>query len=259
VLDFLRARLRQGTRTIRVEGAGADLPARFRGLPVLEPGSCPDPQAVPSALHARGEDGRPCIDVGACLFSPEEEGCGPSGAVRFTREHQMATSGRAGLVTPTGEVELARALDGRMRSLFGRSLRLRSVVAGSCSGCEAELTALGNVVFDLARFGVQFVASPRHADGVVVTGTVNRNMRVALQKTWEATPAPRLLIAVGACALSGGPFRGSEEAGTGVPPELPIDLCVPGCPPHPLTLLDGILRLLDRLPGERLRGSGRAE
>jgi Ni,Fe-hydrogenase III small subunit len=155
-------------------------------------------------------------------------------------------------VTPTGEVELARSLDARMLALFGRSLRLRSVVAGSCNGCEAELVALGNVVFDLARFGIQFVASPRHADGVVVTGAVNRNMRVALYKTWEATPPPRLLIAVGACAISGGPFRGSEEAGTGVPPDLPVDLYVPGCPPHPLTVLDGLLRLLGRLPDERL-------
>lgn len=252
MLDFLRTRLRQGTRTVPVASAGADLPERFRGLPVLHPAPCGEPRPVPSGLHVRDAQGRPALDLGACLFSPEEEGCGPAGAVRFSRDHRMATSTRAGLITPTGEVELARALDERMRALFGRSLRLRSVVAGSCNGCEAELVALGNVVFDLARFGVQFVASPRHADGVVVTGTVNRNMREALAKTWEATPAPRLVIAVGACAISGGPFRGSEEAGTGVPPELPVDLYVPGCPPHPLTVLDGLLRVLDRLPRERL-------
>lgn len=257
MLDFLRTRLKQGTRTLSLDDAGGDLPARFRGLPVLEPGPCDQPRAAPSALHTRDAHGRPALDLGACLFSPEEEGCGPSGMVRFTRDHRMASSTRAGLVTRTGEVELARALEGRMRSLFGRSLRLRSVVAGSCNGCEAELVALGNVVFDLARFGVQFVASPRHADGIVVTGAVNRNMRVALERTWEATPEPRLVIAVGACALSGGPFRGSDEAGAGVPPELPVDLHVPGCPPHPLTVLDGILRLLDRLPPERMRGMRR--
>ena len=196
-------------------GAGADFPERFRGRPV---GSA---------------------DLGACLFSPEE--------VEYSRDYRMATSTRDALVTATGEVELARALDERTRTLFGRSLRLRSVVAGSCSGCEAELAALGNVVFDLARFGVQFVASPRHADGIVVTGAVNRNMRRALELTYEAVPPPKLVIAVGACAISGGPFAGSPEAGTGVGDILPVDLWVPGCPPHPLTTLDGLLRLLGRI------------
>jgi Ni,Fe-hydrogenase III small subunit len=156
----------------------------------------------------------------------------------------MAVTTRADLVTPTGEVALARALEARSRRLFGRSLRLRSVVAGSCGGCEAELVALGNVVFDLARFGVQFVASPRHADGLVITGAVNVNMRLALQKTYVAVPAPKIVIAVGACAASGGPFRGSPEVAGGVPQEIPVDLWVPGCPPHPLTILDGVLRLL---------------
>lgn len=138
------------------------------------------------------------------------------------------------------------ALDARTRKLFGRSLRLRSVVAGSCNGCEAELNALGNVVFDMGRFGVQFVASPRHADGIVVSGVVNTNMRDALVRTYAAVPAPRLVIAVGACASSGGPFRGSPEV-MGIPEDIPVDLWIPGCPPHPLTVLDGLLRLLGRL------------
>ena len=126
------------------------------------------------------------------------------------------------------------------------------MVAGSCGGCEPDIAVLSTVVFDLARFGIQFVASPRHADGIVVTGAVNPNMRLALEKTWQAVPGPRLVIAVGACALSGGPFAASPQGGTGVPAELPVDLCVPGCPPHPLTLLDGLLRLLGRLErGER--------
>jgi Ni,Fe-hydrogenase III small subunit len=153
------------------------------------------------------------------------------------------------LVTPTGEAALARALEQRTRRLFRRSLRLRSVVAGSCGGCEAELVALGNVVFDMARFGIQFVASPRHADGIVVTGAVNTNMRDALQRTYEAVPEPKLVIAVGACAVSGGPFRGSPEVAEGVGDLLPVDLWVPGCPPHPLTVLDGLLRLLGAIEG----------
>ena len=101
-----------------------------------------------------------------------------------------------------------------MRRLFGRSLKLRQVSAGGCNGCEAELNVLGHVVFDLGRFGIQFVASPRHADGIVVTGPVTRNMQRALRETWEAVPAPRLVIAVGACAISGGPFRGSRPPPT---------------------------------------------
>ncbi len=187
------------------------------------------------------------MDLGACLFSPEEASACSEGAISYSRDYRMGTSTRAGLVTLTGEVELARALDQRAQKLFGRSLRLRSVVAGSCNGCEAELVALGNVVFDLARFGIQFVASPRHADGIVVTGAVNTNMRGALEKTFEAVPSPKLVIAVGACALSGGPFRGSPEITNGVGTVLPVNLWVPGCPPHPLTVLDGLLRLLGRI------------
>lgn len=252
MIDFLLNRARQGMQTSSFPKGKVDLPERFRGLPVLDPAPCAEPAVPPTDFVATDSQGRPALDLGACLFSPEEASCSAAGSVRFTRDHRMASGTRQGLVSPTGEFELAAALDRRMRSLFRRSLRLRSVVAGSCNGCEGELVALGNVVFDLSRFGVQFVASPRHADGIVITGTVNRNMRFALEKTWEATPAPRIVIAVGACALSGGPFRGSAEAGTGVPTHLPVDLWVPGCPPHPLTVLDGLLRLLDRLPQDRL-------
>jgi Ni,Fe-hydrogenase III small subunit len=187
------------------------------------------------------------LDVGACLFSPEEIVDTPERRIAFTADYRMATSTRDALVTRTGELELAHALDERTRRLFGRSLRLRSVAAGSCGGCEAELVALSNVVFDMARFGIQFVASPRHADGIVITGAVSANMRDALDRTYSAVADPRIVIAVGACAISGGPFAGSPEVLGGVPPSIPVDLWVPGCPPHPLTLLDGMLRMLGRL------------
>jgi Ni,Fe-hydrogenase III small subunit len=244
--------MQQGTRTSPFPRGGAELPERFRGRPTLDRTKCDGTcsgclEQMPSALVIAG-DGAPAeLDVGACLFAPEEATACTNGALSFTRDYRLASRSRAGLVSPDGEIALARALDARMRGLFGRSLRLRSVAAGSCNGCEAELVALGNVVFDLARFGVQFVASPRHADGLVITGAVSTNMREAVYRTWEATPAPRLVIAVGACAINGGPFRGSAEVGDGVPDDIPVDLWIPGCPPHPLTILDGILRLLGRL------------
>jgi Ni,Fe-hydrogenase III small subunit len=235
VLDLIRLRLRERTATLDYpRGPAPELPERFRGRPARDPARCPKGCAC---------GGGP-LDLGTSLFSPEDAAACPSGAIAYTRDYRMAVGSRAALITPTGEVALARALEARSRRLFGRSLRLRSVVAGSCGGCEAELVALGNVVFDLARFGVQFVASPRHADGVVITGAVNINMRQALRDTYDAVPAPKLVFAVGACALSGGPFHGSPEVSDGVPEEIPVDLWIPGCPPHPLTMLDGILRLL---------------
>jgi Ni,Fe-hydrogenase III small subunit len=249
MLDIIRLRLQQGRRTMPFPPDVADMPERFRGLPVLNAQPCRDAVPLPSEILTTDAAGAPALDVGACLFGPDEAGCTQAGTIAFTREYRMATSSRQALVTRTGEIELTRALGEQTRRLFARSLRLRSVVAGSCNGCECELVALGNVVFDLARFGVQFVASPRHADGVVITGTVNRNMRDALERTIEAVPEPRIVIAVGACAIAGGPFVGSTEAGAGVPPEIPIDLYVPGCPPHPLTTLDGLVRLLGRMPG----------
>ena len=249
MLDWLRTRWQQGIRTSPFPRDGADFPERFRGRPVRDPTRFDDACAhcarlAPSAFLRTEPHGVVELDLGACLFSPDEASVCPAGAVRYSRDYRMATSTRDALVTPTGEVELARALEERARKLFGRSLRLRSVVAGSCNGCEAELVALGNVVFDMARFGIQFVASPRHADGIVVTGAVNANMRLALEKTYEAVPSPKLVVAVGACAASGGPFAGSPEVAGGVGEILPVDLWVPGCPPHPLTTLDGLLRLL---------------
>ena len=144
-------------------------------------------------------------------------------------------------------LQLAQALDEKTRRLFGRSLKLRQVSAGGCNACEADVNVLSTVVFDLGRFGIQFVASPRHADGLLITGPVTENMRLALQKTYDAVPAPKIVIAVGACAISGGPYVDHPEVHNGAASVVPVDLYVPGCPPHPLTILDGLLRLLGKL------------
>jgi Ni,Fe-hydrogenase III small subunit len=162
----------------------------------------------------------------------------------------MATRRRDDLVLGASglqQVRLAEALDAKLRKLFGRSLRLRQVSAGGCNACEADTNVLGTIGWDLSRFGIQFVASPRHADGLLITGPVSKAMELAVKKTYDAVPDPKIVIAVGACAIAGGPFAGHPQVNDGASAVVPVDLFIPGCPPHPLTILDGLLRLLGRL------------
>lgn len=141
-------------------------------------------------------------------------------------------------------IELGQRVDAAARRRLGRSLAIREVDAGSCNGCELEIHALNNIVYDLERFGLRFVASPRHADVLLVTGPVTVNMREALQRTYDATPAPKWVVAVGDCALDGGVFTGSYAVVGGVAKVVPVDLHIPGCPPTPQQLLAGLLALL---------------
>ena len=142
---------------------------------------------------------------------------------------------------------LAAELGGAARARLGRSLSIRQIDAGSCNGCELEIHALGNVFYDIERFGMRFVASPRHADVLLVTGPVTKNMREALLRTFEATPNPKWVVALGDCALDGGCFAGSYAVSGGVPDAVPVDLHIPGCPPPPKEILKGLLALLQSL------------
>lgn len=145
-----------------------------------------------------------------------------------------------------GIAALAAELDRAARARLGRSLSIREVDAGSCNGCELEIHALGNAFYDLERFGLRFVASPRHADVLLVTGPVTRNMGEALLRTWQATPAPKWVVAAGACARDGGLFAGSYACLGGVAAVVPVDLYIPGCPPTPTALLEGLLALMTK-------------
>ena len=146
---------------------------------------------------------------------------------------------------------VAGEIDARARKLLGRSLHIREVDAGSCNGCEIEITALANPYYDLERFGLHFVASPRHADCLLVTGPVTRNMAEPLRLTYEATPDPKIVIAVGDCARDCGVFKGSYAVVGGVDKVIPVDVIVPGCPPEPIDILRGILAAIHRLPNSR--------
>ena len=251
MLKALLARIHQGHRTMSFPaGSPPALPVHFRGAPRVDASKCPDGcrscvEACPTDAIAFDRDLR--VDLGRCLFCTDCANACPEGAMTYSQDHRLAVRGRDDLVLGRDALPLAVALDERIRRLLGRSLKLRVVSAGDCNACSADVNVLGTIGWDLGRFGIQYVASPRHADGLLLTGPVTENMRLALQKTYEAVPPPKIVIAVGACAISGGPYAGHAAQHGGAASTVPVDLFIPGCPPHPLTILDGLLRLLGRL------------
>jgi Ni,Fe-hydrogenase III small subunit/ferredoxin len=255
-VDTFTHRLKRGCETMDYpKGPLPRLPDRHGGALRLDAAKCQEGcdeclPVCPTQAIVRPQGGATTLDLGRCLFCAACVETCPHGAVTHTGDFRMAARRRQDLLLGgpgREEVRLAEALDGKLRKLFGRSLRLRLVSAGGNGADEADLNVLGTIGWDLGRFGIQFVASPRHADGLVVTGPVSRNMELALRKTWDAMPEPKIVIAVGTCAISGGPFIGNPEVRNGAEAILPVDLFIPGWPPHPLTILDGLLRLLGRL------------
>ncbi len=235
-LFCLREKL--GNKTTGYPKQDVTLPARYRGRLVVDAARCEADctaciDACPTSAISDIDGQGPKIDLGRCVFCTACTDACPTGAIATTTEFRMATRTREDLIIGDAELRLAEQLDRKARSIFGHSLHLRQVSAGGCNGCEAEINALNNVVFDLSRFGIQMVASPRHADGLLITGPVTANMRLALEKTYAAVPAPKLAIAIGACAISGGPFRDHPQVGNGADSAVPIALSVPGCPPPP--------------------------
>jgi len=267
MLRILLNALRTGVVTTRYPAEPSIPPGRFRGAPVLRAGSGLPPSAVcPSgAISAQLDAGRAGLDLARCVFCGRCAEDPWAGAVTMGREFELAARARSDLrievmadypIVPVPapardpDTEAARAAS-EIHQVLGRSLHLRHLDAGSCNACDWELAALLNPVYDVRRLGIDFVASPRHADGVVVTGPVTRNLATAVHRTVEAIPEPRIVIAVGACAASGGIVGESYASAGGVDKVLPVDVYIPGCPPRPEAIIFGILVALGRLDARR--------
>jgi Ni,Fe-hydrogenase III small subunit/formate hydrogenlyase subunit 6/NADH:ubiquinone oxidoreductase subunit I len=250
----------------------------FRGRPVIDFGKAvdclPAARVCPTgALSVQDDSGIRIVslDLGLCIFCGLCAEASPDGTIRMTRESELAVRQRSHLVSRAQyrldnggkqqflEMSLVDRSDAesrataeqklkeKIRRVLGRSLHIRQVDAGSCNGCEVEITGLNSPIYDAERLGIRFVASPRHADMLLVTGPVTRNMEIPLKKAYDATPEPRLVVAVGACGCSGGIFGCNYASLGGVDQVIPVDVYIPGCPPPPQALLHGILLAVGRL------------
>ncbi len=227
----------------------AEVPGIFRGRPVIS-GAVVDVQPLIELCPTGAISADPvCIDLGKCTFCGECAFASPH-KIKFTRDYKMAVNSREGLLIKEGEESPIMLDAGIIRKeiaeYFSGSLKLRQVSAGGDNSCELELNACGNVNFDMGRFGIEFVASPRHADGIVITGPISENMAGPLQICYDAVPDPKIIILAGTDAISGGIFAGSPALNRHFLDNYKIDLYVPGNPIHPLTFINGVLELIKK-------------
>ncbi len=283
MFETLRQSIKAGIVTTNYPDAPPEISSRTRGKPEIDWAKWKDarPSAAvcpTGAIEFRDEatTRTAALDLGKCIFCGLCAEVDP--AIRMTNQCELAACRREALqfeakyqLDPNGtharltsappsdqlrEQEKIESVGAQLRErihrVLGRSLHIREVDAGSCNGCEVEIVGLNSPVYDIERFGIHFVASPRHADMLLVTGPVTRNMELALRKTYDATPAPRLVVAVGACGCSGGIFGANYATRGAVDAVVPVDVYIPGCPPNPHALLHGILLAVGRLkPGSR--------
>ncbi|MBZ5677926.1 MAG: NADH-quinone oxidoreductase subunit NuoB [Acidobacteriia bacterium] len=283
MFKILQKTIRTGIVTTTYPSKPARISDHFRGRPSFDfekwQDARPAADECPTgAISWRDTDDsrKVTVDYGLCVFCGLCAEASPDQAVKITKEFELATADRGSLIL-TAEYtlnadgthrKLSAVSHGRVNAdsdvqsvgakaretiqkLLGRSLSIREVDAGSCNGCELEIVALNNPIYDIERFGIHFVASPRHADMLLVTGPVTRNMELALLKTYRAMPEPKLVVAVGACGISGGIFGENYASLGGVDKVLPVDVYIPGCPPRPQALLQGILLAVGRLREKR--------
>ena len=283
MFKIIQKSIATGIVTTKYPGEPAQISERFRGRPSFDfekwKDARPAAEVCPTgaiSVRDEGDSRQVTVDYGLCVFCGLCAEASADQAVRITQEFELASADRRNLILTAeyslnsdstnrelraahrrlGEVEadvesVGQKAREKIQKLLRRSLAIREVDAGSCNGCELEIVALNNPVYDLERFGIQFVASPRHADMLLVTGPVTRNMELALLKTYQAMPEPKIVVAVGACGISGGIFGKNYASLGGVDNVVPVDVYIPGCPPRPQALLHGILLAVGRL-GERL-------
>ena len=247
--NSLKARLFQGYRTGAFPHRDPVLPERFAGRPEIiqekcvKCGKCCEFCPTGAVTEVGGKIS---VDTGKCIFCGKcADACG-DGALTMSKEYRLAAMSRKNLISDGKLYIPERPTDREFLNFCGNSLKIRQVSAGGCAACELDFNVLNTLAWDMGRFGIQVVASPRHADCILVTGPVSENMLLALKKSYDAAPRPVWVVACGTCAISGGIYQGSEVCHDGVENILKPDLYVPGCPPHPATLLEGLLRLMDR-------------
>ena len=249
MLDTLKARIYQGQQFIK-DIPNAPMREQFRGFPILNNKKCSTCGKCLDICPTGALKLNPLsIDMGKCTFCGACKNICNFGAVNFSNRYKLASTNRENLIvtenmTADEYEKTAIAVRKEIISYFSKSLKLRQVSAAGCGGCETELNACSNANFDMGRFGIDFVASPRHADGIVITGPISENMAYALENCYKSVPNPKIVILCGACTISGGVFFESSKLNREFLEKYPIDLYIPGCPVHPLTFINGVLNFI---------------